>query len=170
MSALSDYLHAHLPEGWTQRDLVVALAADLDRTTVYRYLNGKHTPSPPEGVLRAFARVLNVPIIDLRRAAGVAAGEAQPWVPPLEADRLNHAQRSALDAFLRATAAALDEAVQSSGKAVTPGGTPSLRDPGTRAYIEQVRRLGQHELADRLEATFAEASADSDAPCGSTGI
>ena len=165
MSALSDYLHAHLPDGWSQRDLVVALSADLDRTTVYRYLNGKHTPSPPEAVLRAFARVLDVPIVELRRAAGVAAGEAEPWVPPLEADRLNHAQRTALDAFLRATAAALD-AAHSHGRADRLEGA-SLSDPETQAYIEQVRRLGQHELADRLEATFADTSVDSDSPCGS---
>ncbi|HEU5270363.1 MAG TPA: hypothetical protein VFU36_10615 [Jatrophihabitans sp.] len=128
MSALSDYLNAHLPAGWTKRDLIAALAADLDRTTVYRYLAGNHSQAPPEYVLQAFARALpDASLVELRAAAGVAAGMEEPWVPPLEANRLNHGQRSALEAFIRATVQSQPEPGQfqpEGGRSQPEGGQP----------------------------------------------
>ena len=101
MSALSDYLNAHIPAGWSKSDVTRALSDYLDRTTVYRYLAGNHSRNPPEYVLDAFAKALGCSITQLREAAGAAAGEEDPWTPPLEANRLTHAQRAALDAFIR---------------------------------------------------------------------
>ena len=101
MSALSDYLNAHIPAGWSKSDVTRALSDYLDRTTVYRYLAGNHSRNPPEYVLDAFAKALGCSITQLREAAGAAAGEEEPWTPPLEANRLTHSQRAALDAFIR---------------------------------------------------------------------
>jgi hypothetical protein len=156
VSALSDYLNAHIPAGWSKPDVVRALGDHLDRTTVYRYLAGNHSRNPPEYVLDAFARALpGCSITELREAAGAAVGEEDPWTPPLEANRLTHAQRAALEAFIR-TIVQTDPAQP---------GTPS-RDPGAaarhpevniqevRAYITQLRATGQHDLADRLETSL----------------
>lgn len=147
MSALSDYLNAHIPAGWSKPDVVRALSDDLDRTTVYRYLAGNHSRTPPEYVLNAFAKALpGCTLVELREAAGTALGEEEPWHPPLEANRLNHGQRSALDAFIRATV----QADPRHGEPVASkqaGGTQQQ----VRAYIVQLRATGQVELADRLE-------------------
>ena len=144
MSALSDYLNAHLPAGWSKPDVIRALSDHLDRTTVYRYLAGNHTPNPPEYVLNAFATALpDCTITELRHAAGTATGEPEPWTPPLEANRLTHAQRAALDALIHTI--------------VQTHPTPQPSDTTTtevRAYITQLRTTGQHDLADRLETSL----------------
>jgi len=157
VSALSDYLNAHLPVGWSKRDVIAALADDLDRTTVYRYLAGNHSQTPPEYVLQAFARALpTVSLVELRAAAGVAAGMDEPWIPPLEANRLNRGQRSALEAFIRAT-------VQSQAgpkDAEYPRSGPDRQQ--ILAYIAQLRQIGQSELADRLEDSLESTSSASE--------
>lgn len=172
MSALSDYLNAHLPAGWTKRDLIAALAADLDRTTVYRYLAGNHSQTPPEYVLQAFARALpDATLVELRAAAGVAAGMEEPWVPPLEANRLNHGQRSALEAFIRATVQSQPDVSQSQPEAghSQPESRQHPEDLRTGAdrqqilsYIALLRQIGQSELADRLEDSLESTSSASE--------
>jgi hypothetical protein len=153
VSALSDYLNAHVPTGWSKPDVVRALADDLDRTTVYRYLAGRHSRTPPEYVLTAFAKALpGCTLVELRAAAGTAVGEEEPWTPPMEANRLNHGQRNALDAFIRATVQADTSSARAvaSKQARTAGGTQQQ----VRTYIAQLRQTGQAELADRLEASL----------------
>jgi hypothetical protein len=152
VSALSDYLTAHIPAGWSKPDVVRALGEDLDRTTVYRYLAGNHSRNPPEYVLDAFARALpGCSITELRQAAGAAAGEEDPWTPPLEANRLSHAQRAALEAFIR-TIVHTDPA-QPEPPSPDPGaGKPKIQE--VRAYITQLRATGQDDLADRLETSL----------------
>ena len=153
MSALSDYLNAHIPAGWSKPDVVRALSDDLDRTTVYRYLAGNHSRTPPEYVLSAFAKALpGCSLVELREAAGTAVGEEEPWVPPMEANRLNHGQRTALDAFIRATVQADTRPAElaMSKQAGAAGGTQQQ----VRAYVAQLRATGQAELADRLEASL----------------
>lgn len=158
MTALSDYLNAHLPAGWTKRDVIAALADDLDRTTVYRYLAGNHSQTPPEYVLQAFARALpDASLVELRAAAGVAAGMEEPWVPPLEANRLNHGQRSALEAFIRATVQSQPDG-RTEAESVRTG--PDRQQ--IRAYITQLRQTGQTELADRLADSLESTSSASD--------
>ena len=78
MSALSDYLNAHIPAGWSKSDVTRALGDYFDRTTVYRYLAGNHSRNPPEYVLDAFAKALGCSITQLREAAGAADGEGSP--------------------------------------------------------------------------------------------
>ena len=147
MSALSEYLNAHIPTGWTKRDVIRELDGTLDRTTVYRYFAGTHFRTPPEYVLDAFARALGCPIVEVRAAAGTAVGEDEPWVPPLEANRLNRGQRDALAAFIRATINA--DPNTAAGRSERRGARVEML-----SYIEQLRRTGQAELADRLEASL----------------
>jgi hypothetical protein len=149
VSALSEYLNAHIPEGWTKRDLIKALEDDLDRTTVYRYLAGTHSPNPGESVLRAFARAMpGTSMVELRAAAGLAAGEVEPWVLPPEAQRLNRTQRAAIEVLIRAIA----NAQETSRSAVAMPRTEAQAE--IRQYVAFLRQTGQDELADRLEASL----------------
>jgi hypothetical protein len=151
VSALSDYLNAHIPDGMTKRDLIRALQDDLDRTTVYRYLAGTHSPNPGESVLQAFARALpGATMVELRAAAAQATGEEEPWVLPPEAQRLNRAQRAAIELIIR-------------GIVNAPEPPPAEVDAEqVRAYAQQLRAAGQEELAGRFEAALASTSSASD--------
>ena len=109
MSSLSDYLNAHLPEGWQKPQLVDALNGRLDRATVYKYLAGSHPQNPHDTVLQSFASVLpGVTVMELRAAVNQPVGVEQPWIPPVEANRLTLPQRRALEAFIKATVAAAE--------------------------------------------------------------
>ena len=161
MSTLSDYLNAHLPDGWQKPQLVEALSGTLDRATVYRYLAGSHPRSPAESVLEAFARVLpGVTVVELRAAANLSAGAEEPWVPPVEANRLSHAQRRALESFIKATVGPIDEGDEPAHRQpdvdVQPT-APALTEQ-ERAEVENyIRRLyasGRKDLADRLAASL----------------
>jgi hypothetical protein len=151
VSALSDYLNARIPAGWSKPDVIRAIGDRLDRTTVNRYLAGKHSRTPPEYVLDAFAKALpGCSITELREAAGAAVGEEDPWVPPLEANRLTYAQRAALEAFI-GTIVQTDP-VQAAAPTRDPGARNTQATiQEVRAYIAQLRAAGQDELADRLE-------------------
>ena len=109
MSTLSDLLNARLPDDWTKPRLVEAMRGRLDRATVYKYLAGNHPENPHESVLQAFADALaGLTLVELRTAANQPAGIEEPWIPPVEANRLTMAQRRALEAFIKATVAAGD--------------------------------------------------------------
>ncbi len=161
MSTLSDYLNAHLPAGWQKPQLVEALSGTLDRATVYRYLAGSHPRSPAESVLEAFAKVLpGVTVVELRAAAHLSAGAEEPWVPPVEANRLNYAQRRALESFIKATVGPVDDAEE---QAPPPAEVDIQPDPPAlteqeRAEVESyVRRLqasGRKDLAERVAASL----------------
>jgi hypothetical protein len=158
VSALSDYLNAHIPAGWAKRDVVRALDDKIDRATVYRYLNGNHSRTPPEYVLAAFAEGLGCSIVELREAAGFAAGEEEPWVPPMEANRLNRGQRDALEAFIRATVTPPTNAGTAASQAAVP---PPAARAEVREYVAYLRQTHQDELADRLEASLRTTSSAS---------
>jgi hypothetical protein len=154
VSALSDYLNAHMPAGWSKPDVIRAVGDRLDRTTVYRYLAGNHSRNPPEYVLDAFARALpGCSITELREAAGAAVGEEDPWTPPLEANRLTHAQRAALEAFIR-TIVQTDPVPPGPPLPNPAAKNPEVMTQEVRAYITQLRVTGQDELAERLEASL----------------
>lgn len=163
MSELSEYLNAHIPDGWSKAEVVRVLDGLVDRTTVYRYLAGQHPPRPAEATLEGFAAGLpGVSLTELHRLAGGPIGEDEPWVPPKEANRLNRGQRLALEAFIRATVSTEDET-----------GTVELIEellaerhehnqelaPRTQAELEQyAKRLqasGRNALAGRLTASLA---------------
>lgn len=173
MSALSDYLNDHLPSGWNKPKLVDALEGRLDRATVYKYLAGKHPRQPSESVLQAFAEVLpDASVVELRAAAGQALGVEEPWIPPVEANRLTMAQRQALEAFIKATVASNDaevreletrelEPVESMQLPELPVPARSAADELSTAerlevqsYLDQLYASGRKDLADRVAASL----------------
>ncbi|MDQ1721107.1 MAG: hypothetical protein QOI26_841 [Pseudonocardiales bacterium] len=166
MSTLSDYLNEHLPDGWQKPQLVEALSGTLDRATVYRYLAGSHPRSPAETVLEAFAAVLpGVTVVELRAAANLSTGAAEPWVPPVEANRLSYAQRRALEAFIKATVGPVDDVdppaqleqvvdVQPSSPALTEQERAEVE-----SYIRRLQASGRKDLADRVAASLVSTSA-----------
>lgn len=101
MSALSDRLNK--ARGDRSVRAVGRAAQKVNGTgesTVIPYFNGKHgVPSLP--VLTALAEVLDVPLSELRMAAGLPAGERLPYKPPAEADLLSRSQRAALDVLIK---------------------------------------------------------------------
>lgn len=151
MSALSDFIAAHMPPGWKPTDLIEAVRDTMDRTTVYRYLGGKHPARPSDTHLQAFARVLDVQIQDVRAAAGLARGESTLWEPPPEVHRLTDAQRAALDDFIRASVAALDAAQAPNTGEVSQ-------------YVARLRAAGEPGLADQVQAKLSGAKAQRN-PC-----
>ncbi|MGI9149842.1 MAG: hypothetical protein ACR2IK_25410 [Chloroflexota bacterium] len=162
MSELSEYLIAHIPDGWSKAKVVEVLEGKVDRTTVYRYLAGQHPRRPAEATLEGFAAGLpGVSLTELHRLAGGPIGEDEPWVPTKEANRLNRGQRLALDAFIRATVAAQDETgtveVIEELLAERRANNQELA-PKTQTELEQyVKRLqasGRGALADRLTASL----------------
>ena len=104
MSALSDVLTAANTGGLSAR-AVARLAQkrgySLNHDTAARYLRGDHG-RPDESTLLALAEVLDVPLTALRAAAGLPSEETDPYVPPLEANRLSRRQRRAVDEIIRA--------------------------------------------------------------------
>jgi len=161
VSELSEYLNARIPHGWSKTDVIEAFGGRVDRTTVYRYLSGRHPRKPSEAVLEAFVAVLpGTSIVELRRAAGQPLGEEEPWILPPEANRLNAGQRRAIEAFIRATVSAEDTSVaeEQEAEAAPLEVAPAARDQ-LDSYIEQLYASGRTDLADRLAATLATSSA-----------
>lgn len=171
MSQLSEYLNSHIPQGWSKGDVIDAMANRADRTTVYRYLSGRHPRRPSEALLEAFAEVLpGVSLVKLREAAGSPGGSEEPWVLPPEANRLNAGQRRAIEAFIRATVAANDESavadelgvpsVELTPAADTPIAVTASARSELELYVEQLHATGRSELADRLAATLVGGDGD----------
>ncbi len=170
MSTLSEYLNEHLPEGWQKPQLVEALSGTLDRATVYRYLAGSHPRSPAENVLEAFAAVLpGVTVVELRAAANLSTGAEEPWVPPVEANRLNYPQRRALEAFIKATVSPVDEDEEPSviepepvSMDLRPGQSPlsEAERAEVHSYVQRLYASGRKDLADRVAASLVNQPAE----------
>jgi hypothetical protein len=166
VSQLSDYLNAHIPAGWSKARVVEALEGKVDRATVYRYLAGQHPQRPAEAILEAFAELPGASLTELRRIVGTPVGEEEPWVPTKEANRLNHAQRMALDAFIRATVNAQDdtgtvrviEALLAEGRQAGRE-LPTATRTDLEQYVEHLYASGKDGLAGRLAASLAMSSA-----------
>jgi hypothetical protein len=164
VSALSDYLSDHLPVGWQKPQLVDALSGTLDRATVYRYLAGNHPRNPTESVLQAFASVLpGVSVVQLREAANLSSGAEEPWIPPVEANRLSYAQRRALDAFIKVMVgpaednqhAEIDEARHETIRTDSAEtGLTSEERAEVQTYIDRLYASGRRDLADRVAASL----------------
>ena len=104
MSALSDLLNRYIAGSDTFRDMSNRRMADragVSRGTIDNYRSGVHPAAPGEDVLQAFHELLGIPLAELREAAGVPRGEPEPYAAPPEFNRLSHAQRTALDEFVR---------------------------------------------------------------------
>jgi hypothetical protein len=169
LSTLSDYLNEHLPEGWQKPQLVEALSGTLDRATVYRYLAGSHPRSPAENVLEAFAAVLpGVSVVELRAAANLSTGAEEPWIPPVEANRLSYPQRRALEAFIKATVCPADETEEPPAPEpelvadVEPSQSPlsEVERAEVESYVQRLYASGRKDLADRVAASLVNKPAD----------
>jgi len=166
VSKLSDYLNSHVPVDWSKARVVRALDGKVDRATVYRYLAGQHPQRPAEVILEAFASLPGVSLTELRTIVGMPAGEEEAWLPTKEANRLNHAQRMALDAFIRATVLAQDETGtvevieellaerREVGHALRAATRSELEQ-----YVEHLYESGRNGLAERLAASLVMSSA-----------
>jgi hypothetical protein len=163
VSALSDYLNEHLPPEWTKPQVVEALAGSVDRATVYRYLSGNHPRRPSDAILKAFAAILpGATVRELRAAAASLNIEGDPWVPPVEANRLNGGQRAALSAFIRATVSWQERFEADEGLDEEPTrqvNIPANARAEMRKYIAELQASGMSSLADRVAATLAISSA-----------
>ncbi len=168
MSTLSDYLNDHIPPSWRKPQVVEALHGVIDRATVYKYLAGSHPRNPPEAVLQAFASVLpGVSVVELRAASHVPLGSETPWVPTVEANRLNEGQRQALDMFIKATVASTEVPGQGAAAEVAIAGLPRegaqqrsdgalLAEQRTKVLeqVDRLRRLGRDDLAEAVLETL----------------
>lgn len=105
MSALSDLLRSN-PRGLSARTAAARaddMGIDLRRGTLSGYFAGNHG-SPSDDLLQAMSAVLDIPLAELRVAAGRRA-QAEPYVPPRESYRLTTRQRLALDELIRSMVA-----------------------------------------------------------------
>jgi hypothetical protein len=153
VSSLSDYLNAHLPEGWQKPQLVDALNGRLDRATVYKYLAGTHPQNPHDSVLQSFASVLpGVTVVQLRAAANQPVGVEEPWIPPVEANRLTLPQRRALEAFIKATVAATE--LLPAGTAAAAAPAPVLA-PAASLAGSATRRIAELPTEDPVPVSAA---------------
>ncbi|UYG15801.1 hypothetical protein BRM3_09095 [Brachybacterium huguangmaarense] len=103
MTALSELLARANVQGWSSREIARRAEKNghkLSYASASVYMGGRHG-APTEAVLTAFSDVLNVPIDQLRKAAGVPTGTGTPWAPPVEANRLDLRQRRALEELIR---------------------------------------------------------------------
>lgn len=102
MSELSELLRA---TGVTARQAAKRaedIGVHLPYGSIAAYWTPRHPKQPSEETLQGLAEVLALPLRRLRRAAGMAEGEAQPWYPPAEANRLTQKQRAALEQLIKA--------------------------------------------------------------------
>jgi MoxR-like ATPase len=103
-----------------------------------------------------------VSVVELRAAANLSTGAEEPWVPPVEANRLNYPQRRALEAFIKATVGPVDEAEeqQPSEPEPVPDVQPSLppltesERAEVESYIQRLYASGRKDLADRVGASL----------------
>lgn len=104
VSALSELLSAANARALSARAIARLAQADghtLNHDTAARYLRGDHG-RPDESTLIALAAVLEIPLADLRTAAGLPSELTEPYIPPSEASRLTRRQRLAVDEIIRA--------------------------------------------------------------------
>ncbi len=94
MSRLSDLLNDS-NTGRLSARRIQALAevhgVKVAHASISKYLRGE-PETPSETILHAFSVALNIPMTKLREAAGVPAGEPEPFVLPESANRLTARQ------------------------------------------------------------------------------
>lgn len=95
MRTLADLLNDSNTEQLSARRITAIAAAkgiEVSNTSISKYLRAV-PEEPSEKVLKAFSVALNIPMTKLREAAGLPAGEMEPFVLPGSANRLNARQR-----------------------------------------------------------------------------
>lgn len=95
MSALPNLLNDSNLEQLSARRIAAIAATSgtiVSNTSISKYLRGA-PEEPSDEILQAFSVALKIPMPELRKAAGLPAGEAQPFVLPETANRLTARQR-----------------------------------------------------------------------------
>lgn len=126
VTQLSDLLNGTGVSARQAAEKARELGVHLPYGTAAGYWAGKHPVHPSEETLEGLAAVTNLSLRRLRRAAGVAAGEVQPYQPPAEANRLTQRQRDALDDLIKS----IVEAPAITGSADSSEPTLKERAPG----------------------------------------
>ncbi|MBB3038360.1 helix-turn-helix transcriptional regulator [Hoyosella altamirensis] len=107
MSDLSQFLKDHIPHGWGVRklsEMAEAHGLPLSIATISLYLSSKHG-KPTHRTLRAFSRLLGIPLKQLHKAAHLPPPhDDYLWTPPREAWQLTKQQGEAVSTFIRAIA------------------------------------------------------------------
>lgn len=102
VSALSDALNEANVNGWSSREIARRSGDRVHHATVSNVMRGKHANAPTDELLKAFVEVFpKFTLQQLRALAGLPAGEAEPYRPPTEANRLTTRQRKAVDELIR---------------------------------------------------------------------
>lgn len=102
MSALSELLNRAFAVKYPKAsNRKIADEAGVSRGTIDNYRRGTHPAVPSDEVLTAFHKLLDIPMGELRAAAGLPVGEDLPYVPPREANMLSDRQRRAVDELIR---------------------------------------------------------------------
>lgn len=103
MSRLSELLSGLRRQRGMNQPQIVARSAELgvpiSKGNVSRYLSGRHPSRPNEATLVAFARVFDVPVSEIIRAATDTGRE--PYVPDPASDKLTATQRRLVDDLIR---------------------------------------------------------------------
>lgn len=151
MSALSDLLNSYKGDRSVRAIGRACVKYGVGVSTVTPYFNGSHGLNPPEEVLYALSMVMPLDIGRLRAAANVPRGEEEPYVAPLEANRLNYTQRKALDELIRSftgtqASAPPQQRQQVQQSSVVDAG-PELDTSAQPAALASVDRLPHDEAA-----------------------
>lgn len=75
------------------------LGVPISKGNVSRYLSGRHPSRPNEATMVAFARVFDVPVSEIIRAAADTGRE--PYIPDPTSDKLTSTQRRLVDDLIR---------------------------------------------------------------------
>jgi transcriptional regulator with XRE-family HTH domain len=121
VTQLSDLLNGTGVSARQAAEKARELGVHLPYGTAAGYWSGRHPVNPSEETLEGLAAVTNVSLRRLRRAAGFAAGETEPYRPPAEANRLTQRQRAALDDLIKAIVNGVSDSSEPSLKDRAPG-------------------------------------------------
>lgn len=120
MTALSRLIDARITDMQLTNKAVAELSAPcpsgtISEPAVAKYRTGRHPVVPTDRLMRVLAWVLQMPLLELQRAAGVKESR-EPWVPPPEAHQMTRAQREVVGTLIKllvaVPSAAEDEAAE----------------------------------------------------------
>lgn len=146
MSALSKALNDANVNGWSAAEIARRSGGLIHRATAADVLRGKHAKQPSDDVLRAFSVVFpTLSLQKLRVLAGLPAGEAEPYRPPPEANRLDSRQRRAVDELIRLLAEAREAGGADLASVEEQGEDDRIEPNVTDVLVARRRRLEEAE-------------------------
>lgn len=110
MTALSRLIDARISDMEVTNKVVSELSercpsGTISEPAVAKYRTGRHPAVPTDRLMRVLSWVLQIPLLELQRAAGVRESR-EPYVPPPEAHQLPRAHRDVVTALIKLLAAA----------------------------------------------------------------